>query len=148
MFINDLVDDVRFSNIELFTDDCKIFKTVRNYLDVLDLQGDINRVVHWITINGLTINTDKYQKITFERKTDVLSSTYFIKWTMISEVDSIRDLDVILDKDWTFENYIQNVLSKSSKCFGFIKRLAFNFNSLNTLAYLFKALVLPTLTYS
>ena len=67
---------------------------------------------------------------------------------MINEVDSIRDLGVILDKDWSFDNHIKNVLSKSSKCLGFIKRLAFNFNSLDTISYLFKALVLPTLTYS
>ena len=148
LFVNDLVDEVRFSNIELFADNCRISKTVRCTQDALDFQDDINRVVHWIMINGLTINTHKCQKITFARKNNLLSSTYFINGTRINEVDSIRDLGVILDKNWTFDNHIQNVLSKSSKCLGFIKRLSYNFISLDTLTYLFKALVLPTLTYT
>ena len=148
VFINDLVEVVQYSNIELFADDCRISKLVGCPQDAHDLQRDLDMVTDWIRNNRLFLNLSKCQKITFARSDRTLPTCYYIDRKPIQEVNCIRDLGVLLDNNWSFHSHMQHVLSKSSRTLGFIKRLTAKFTSLDTVVYLFKALVLPTLTYS
>ena len=61
LFINDLVEVVKHSEITLFADDCRISKQINNSQDSYDLQRDHERVIKWVKANELTINKDKFR---------------------------------------------------------------------------------------
>ena len=65
----------------------------------------------------------------------------------MSRVSVVRDLGVLLDEEWTFNNHIDHVIAVTSKMVGFIKRATYCFNSGDCLSYLYKSLVLPHFTY-
>ena len=132
----------------MYADDCRTSKKIDNHLDAQNLQREINLVNEWVKDNGLNLNHKKCQKITFVRATNFLPTQYFIFGYPIPEVDSIKDLGVILDKKWSFEEHINYVVAKASKSLGFIKKLTKEFELVDSIIYLFKALVLATFTYS
>ena len=47
LFINNLPDVVRTSNVLLYADDLKLFKVIKSLLDRLALQTDIDRILDW-----------------------------------------------------------------------------------------------------
>ena len=63
------------------------------------------------------------------------------------KTNAVRDLGIILDERWTFNEHLGHILSKSFRTLGFIRRITYNFTSLPVVTYLFKTLILPTLTY-
>ena len=72
---------------------------------------------------------------------------YTLNGTAIKQVEKIRDLGIILDSKWTFQDHIDMVISKSFRTLGLIKRITSHFTSLNTIVYLFKTLVIPNINY-
>ena len=65
----------------------------------------------------------------------------------LNECGKIRDLGIILDRKWTFEEHIRVVVAKAFKTLGFIKRTTAQFSNIETIIYLYKSLVLPVLNY-
>ena len=107
----------------------------------------MNNVVKWIQENKLQINETKCNKITFSRCSNVYNFSYSIRGTTINTVDKIRDLGILLDSNWSFEEHLRIVVAKSFRTLGFIKRTTSHFSSPEVIIYLFKALVLPNLNY-
>ena len=91
------------------------------------------------------INERKCHKITFNRSSNELETEYNIGELVIRQVNAVRDLGVILDAKWTFDKHLDSIIAKSYKTLGFIKRLTFGFSSVETIVYLFRALVMPGL---
>ena len=122
MFINDIFQVVHYSNIDLFADDCKIYMKILGVVDSLKLQADLNNVYNLINSNKLEINRSKCEKITFSRKNKLIIFDYNILDSTINSVKKVRDLGVILDQHWSFDDHLNNVLSKAYKALSFIKR--------------------------
>ena len=59
LFINDLPDVVRTSNVLLYADDLKLFKVIKSFLDRLALQTDIDRILDWSIAWCLPLSFDK-----------------------------------------------------------------------------------------
>ena len=148
IFINDIVLETSCSLISLFADDCRISRVVSNLQEVSTMQSDLDRISQWITRNKLEINVKKCSKISFSRSHSVLDTHYLIGDQLIHNTNTVRDLGVILDVKWTFNDHLNYLLPKSFKTLGYIKRLTFNFTSLPVINYLFKTLILPGLTYA
>ena len=87
------------------------------------------------------------KNILFRFRDNIFNSVYYIE-DSIQEVESIRDLVIVLNNKWPLEEQIHNVVSKSSKNLGIIKKLTSKFTTLGAIIYLFKALIMPTLTYA
>ena len=88
------------------------------------------------------------KKITFCKHDEVIRTEYKIGNPKIQEVDAVRDLGVIMDNKWSFDDLINGILAKSFKTLKFIKRITQGFSSLDTITYLFKALILPCLNFA
>ena len=147
IFINDIDQVVKYANLELFADDCKLSITIDNELDSIKMQDDLDRVTQWIKSNKLQINESKCHAISFSRTSNFTNYNYKIAETIIQHVDMVRDLGIILDRKWLFQDHINMVLAKSFRTLGFIKRTTFSFSSTDCITYLFKTLVLPGLNY-
>ena len=147
-FIDGIVTESECTLISLFADDCRISRVVSNLQDASAMQGNLDKVSRWLSINKLDVNHKKCKKISFSRSNSVLDTGYSIEGQIISKAEKIRDLGVILDERWTFSDHLGYLLHKSFKTLGFIKRLTFGFTSVPTINYLFKTLILQGLTYA
>ena len=147
IFVNDLVEVVKFANIELFADDCRLNMKILSPQDAHKLQEDINNVDRWIRNNKLQVNGSKCQKITFSRASVTMKFEYKINDVNIEESESVRDLGVVLDCKWSFLEHINTVIAKFLKTIRFIKKTTAYFSDPEVIIYLFKYLVLPGLNY-
>lgn len=148
IFINDMVEVVKHSKITLFADDCRIMKRVKSQKDYEELQHDLTEMCSWMKENLLIINEDKCQKITFSRLPEIFTADYYIGNIRIKEVDYVRDLGVYLDKGWTFDMHIDRILARAHRTLGFIKRITYNYYSIDPIIYLFKTPILPGLNFA
>ena len=146
-YINDRAQVINFSNFAMFADDCRLSMKIVNPQDASKLQSDITNVASWLAANKLQINESKCLKITFSRLSNIFDFTYKINNIIIPEADVVRDLGIILDKKWSFDEQIRSITARSFRSLGFIKRITTHFSDPKTIAYLFKSLVLPGMIY-
>ena len=147
MYINDITDRVKFSSLDLYADDLRIYKKILNPNDCIDLQEDINSIFQWSIDNNMDLHTDKCKVMSVGRGNSLFENNYFIHSASLSRVKVVRDLDIFFDLDWSFNSHINFVTSKALKLVGFIKRATFKFKSCLAVTCLYKSLVLPKLLY-
>ena len=127
LFINDLFDYIKSSKLELFADDPRLRKKIRNVGDAELLQTDVNRFYDWSLANGMPINIKKSYTITFSRINDPILFPYNINNLILTREVEIRDLGVILDNKWSFDSHRAFITSKAYKMLGFLKRSTFDY---------------------
>lgn len=72
-FINDLSSAIQNSNLLLFCDNTKMFKTMNFKYDTMLLQSDLNCFQNWCIENDKQININKCGIISFSyKKTNIL----------------------------------------------------------------------------
>ena len=59
LYINDLPDVAVHSTARLFTDDCIVYRPIRNNDDTILLQNDLNKIAEWEFIWQMQFNIDK-----------------------------------------------------------------------------------------
>lgn len=64
---------------------------------------------------------------------------------MLDEVDSVKDLGIILDRKLSSDTHIEKIVHGSLKLLGFVKRTAKNFKRTDTLTILLNTFVRPRL---
>ena len=116
--------------------------------EIYKFQTDIDKVGSLIIINKLKINETKCQKITFTRKGSPFKNQYNILGFTIADTKTVRDLGIILDKKWSFQDHLNFIVAKSYRTLGFIRRTTTHFTSVDAIIYLFKTLILPNLSYA
>jgi ribonuclease P/MRP protein subunit RPP40 len=65
IFINDLVDSCKNSEIFLYADDSKVFKHIQSSNDSLMLQDDLNQLKIWLDKWLVTLNVDKCKVVSY-----------------------------------------------------------------------------------
>ena len=102
----------------------------------------------WCRRNKLILNIKKCGFVVFSRnRYKINSKVYSIMNTPLKEMETVKDLGILLDNKLTFKSHINKVISKASQILGFIIRIGKIFNSTTTLRTLFVSLVIPILEY-
>jgi hypothetical protein len=83
----------------------------------------------------------------FSRKKAPHSSSYTLCNHMLREVDTIRDLGVIIDNKLRFHMHIDNVVTRSFKLLGFILRNCKEFKTAQSRITIFNCLIRTILEY-
>lgn len=148
IFINDVSSCFRHSEILLYADDMKIFRTVNNINDSLLLQEDLMRFEEYCLINKLDLNVSKCYSITFTRKTNVLNTHYLLRDHLLNKVNGIRDLGVFEDSKVMFDQHIENIVKRASKSLGFIIRSCRNFSKIKSIKIIYCSYVRSILEYA
>lgn len=133
LYINDITDYIKFSNVLLYADDTKIFRVIKNPSDRDLLQQDLLNLKRYCFYNNLFLNNDKCTVITFSRKKKNIDYCYTFCDDILNRVTEIRDLGVTMDAKLSFIPHIENIQKKSFKHLGFILRVGKPFK--NSLAY-------------
>lgn len=148
IFVNDIVDSIKHSTCSIFADDLKLYRVIDASTDAVLLQEDLDSVRDWCTRNRMILNADKCYHITFTKKRKAYTSSYSLDGRVLQKVDKIRDLGVILDSRLTFIPHIDSIVSRASKTLGFIKRICYDFKTVQTLTVLYNSFVRTVLEYA
>ena len=147
IYINDLVPLIKYSNILLYADDVTLYRAIDSLDDSLKLQNDLVSLLSWSRLNGLSLNREKCNIISFTYSKNPLSFAYSIDGANLERVDKAKDLGIIFDSTLTFVPHIEYIVSKSLKMLGFVKRVTADFRDINYILYLYNTLILTNMTY-
>ncbi|PFX14021.1 putative 115 kDa protein [Stylophora pistillata] len=148
MFQNDLTYSVNSnSNINMYADDHQFHAAGSNVTEVHDkLIASAELASRWYRSNFLKGNYDKYQTMTLGNKNNDMDSI-IIDDNEVKSTKCLKLLGVYIDNRLQFDEHIANICKRSSQRVGVLMRLR-NMIPTDTKLKLFKAAILPYLTYS
>ena len=110
LYINDLPNEIT-SLLKMFTDDTKLYRTVTVEQDCENLQRDLNRLAAWSKTWLLKFNKDKCVVLKFR---DCIKFSYSLNGVDLQEVDSQRDLGILINNKLTPVNHIESITKKAN----------------------------------
>ena len=147
LYINDLPDVIQ-SDVLLFADDTKIFRSINSAKDAELLQSDIDALSRWSQDWLINFNLEKCHVLTmgkFERIKHV--ERYKLDKHELEHVFEEKDLGVIFYSELKFEEHISAKVQKANAITGLIRR-SFTYLDGQLLKKLFSSFVRPHLEYA
>ena len=148
LFINDLPQGIsEDTHLALYADDTKIWRSIRNEEDIVQLQTDINNLHMWSINNKMMFHPDKCKVVTIKHKPSPLAMLPFVAYhyhlaeNILSYADSERDLGVHVNKSFNFNEHCEKLLIKANQQFGILKRTCHFVTDKNRRRVLYLALV-------
>ena len=143
LYINDISSDIE-CEIRLFTDDCVCYREIKDGLDTLKLQRDIDRLGSWAREWGMRFQPVKCNMMQLTRKR--IHASYTLEGTDLENVESIKYLGVTITSDLRWNKHLSNVCTKANRTLGFLRRNLYSWPQEVTEAA-YKGLVRPVLDY-
>lgn len=135
IYINDISKNI-YSTVRLFADDCVLYRQINTSEDSNILQADLSKISLWCEQWQMEINVSKTKAMTFTRSSNVQFTSYFMNNLCIENVNTLKYLGVHLSSNLTWNDHIDEIISKASKTLGFIRRNLYSANqSTKLLAY-------------
>jgi hypothetical protein len=120
----------------------KIFHIVNDQSEADLLQLNLNNLYEWCTYNNFTININKCQLMTFSRAGVVSFFYYNLNGKPLPRtIGPIKDLGIYFDPKLKFDCHITNIVNRSNKILGFIRRNCFDVDDLLALKSVYCCLV-------
>ncbi len=149
IYINDLTNDLN-SEVFMFADDTKIFRTITSPTEETHLQNDLNSLMKWSSTWLMPFNSSKCKYMHINTRTPT-PANYTLQQegthTTLPLISEENDLGVIFDSTLEFEDHINSKVSKATRNAGLIRR-TFDYLDNNTFTSLYKALVRSQLEYA
>jgi hypothetical protein len=143
IYINDLDNGIT-SHVLKFADDTKIFGKVMEDMDRDRVQSDLDILVQWMERWQMEFNVGKCKVMHVGRNNK--RYTYNIGGCLLKEVESEKDLGIIVAADMKSSEQCTQAYNKASRILGMIKRTIKNKEE-RTMVCLYKTLVRPHLEY-
>lgn len=151
LYINDIVSVVEKCKIQLFADDTLLYCVGSDVKSVVDtLNSELKYIENWLNNNSLKVNTDKsnvmlitsrYSSLSTENHAGVLFNNSRIK-----QVDEIKYLGVVIDKNLTFSSHAAYITNKIAKKVNFLSRIGKDLSPW-TKTIIYKTIILPHLNF-
>ena len=148
LYINDIVDNLK-TIAKLYADDTKLIAIIKQQLDVLMLQADLNEINSWTREWLIQLNIDKCKIMHLGRSNPTFNYTINngSSTEPISKTTSERDLGVIMTNDLKANQQVAAACSKANAALGRLRRTFSNF-SVRSSRLLYTSLVRPHLEYA
>ena len=157
VYINDIDRCIQHSFISCFADDTRVSKGISQSTDVQYLQQDLNSVIQWTSKNNMLLHEKKFQYVnhnTGDSKllqelpfTTELYEYITPNGTILSPVDSVRDLGIKVTSSLTWSPHIRNIVDDANRMAAWILSV-FSTRDSEVMTTLFKSLVRPRVEYS
>jgi hypothetical protein len=122
IFVADLPNCVRNSDLKQYADDCSLSKEIKSQTDEKELQDDLDNVSLWCVNNGMELNAKKCKVMDITHARNVRHTTYTIGGTQLQYVETERLLGIHISKNLKW-NYHSDVTSKkAAQILGFTQR--------------------------
>lgn len=149
LYINDFVHSSKLLKFILFADDSTLYMSHRDLRFLINtVNSELNNVNDWVIANKLTINLEKTNYITFHRNLIKPANLEPIKLStaILREVDSVKFLGVMVDRQLSWLPHIQYIQKKINKQCGILYLTRNSFNT-GALIQLYYSLIYPFLSY-
>lgn len=148
LFINDLPSSVHFSDVALFADDCKLFREILSVRDCELLQDDLDALHEWSRKWNMSFNPLKCKVLSISRSHNHINYDYNVDGTVLESVGDFKDIGVVFNKNLTFTDHIECIVTKAKRVCHMLKRSVGYRASRNVKLKLYQALVRPHVEYS
>jgi len=145
VYINDIGQNVT-SGIQLFADDCILYRIIKSPHDEQALQEDLTRVSNWANIWQMRFNVNKCVVLRCSRLLSQSQPRYLLENQPLHNVTEHLFLGVTLDSRLSFSTHIKLTSAKATKTFNFIRRNLHRC-SRSTKAKAYSSMVRPILEY-
>ena len=130
LFINDIYETIDAeTNIELYTDDTKIWREIKSESDCNFLQKDIDALYAWSRNNKMSFHPDKCKVVSiYDFRPEFIKILPFPKLPYMIDSNDIdfsvceKDLGVLVNERFRWEDHHYKVLNKAHQMLGFTKR--------------------------
>ena len=144
IYVNDIPDHINNSLLYLFADDTKCLKIISDPADAILLQDDINSLNYWSEQWSLLFNPTKIVQISFKLN---LQISYTIGTSLITKVESHKDLGIILSSNLTWDAHYNHIIAKAYSILGLLRRTFSPQNLTKSKKQLYISLVRSQLLY-
>ena len=146
IYINDIVSDID-SRINLFADDCALYREITSADDAIVLQKDLDRLHRWSCDWDMDFNVTKCFSMTVTLKRNIIANEYHISDDPIEKVQSYKYLGIYICNDLRWNKTVDLIVGKANRSLGLLRR---NFSSCSQQMRekLYFALVRPHLEYA
>ena len=129
LFINDLPSGLsQGTELALYADDTKIWRSITSQLDHEILQNDINYLNNWATLNKMHFHPLKCKVVSIHSSPSPLGVLPFVNFhyhlgeSLLEYTESEKDLGVTINCKLNFSEQQANLLLKANQQFGLLKR--------------------------
>ncbi len=143
LYVNDL-PDVVCSTAKMFADDTKLYSRVHEWQDCQQMQYDLNKLSVWSRNWLLRFNASKCVVLRIKAAIDY---AYTLNGTYLDEVDSQKDLGVIISNDLMPSKHIIDITKKANSRIFMVKR-CFSGLTKQKILTLYKSIIRPILEYA
>ena len=158
IFVNDIADCIKHSEISSFADDTRLSKAISVYEDCKYLQKDIDSVTKWANANNMALHDDKFIYINYNtrRKNFSLANlpfyNQFFHYSTLSGKDlecseEVKDLGVVFTPQFSWSNHCSTIAKAAKRKTGWILSI-FKDRTPHTMLILYKSLIRSLLEYA
>ena len=147
LFINDLLLSLSCP-VLAYADDIKIYTSIVDSSDVLNLQENIDIINKWCHSNKLNLNVNKCYVMTYSRKLSPNVNNYKIDNSTLQRVSNIKDLGVLFDSTLSFALHIQEICKIAGTTLGFVLRASSEFSDPSVMKQLYYSFIISRLEYA
>ena len=123
------------------------YREIKNEVDTVKLQKDIDRLGSWARKLGMRFQPVKCNMMQLTRKRIKKIHASYMEGTDLENVETINYFGVIITSDLKWNTHVSNVCTKDNRTLGFLKRNSYSCpQEVKEAAY--KGLVLPVLDYA
>ena len=129
VLIDNISDISMKSSLGIFADDSRISSEINSYNDAENLQDDLLLIYDWAIDNNMEFNGLKFQALKYGRNSEMKDEYEYVNSEFpqfIENVNSTRDLGIIMSTDGHFDEHIDKVVTKSRQRCGWINRSFLN----------------------
>ena len=115
------IADIRISSdadAYIYVDDSKISKKIQNENDVEIFQSCLNDYYRWAALNNMKFNDSKFVSLRYGKNMELKYDTKYFTSDMnlpIDELDTHKDLGILMSSDGSFKIHIENIIKKSER---------------------------------
>ena len=124
VYVNDMPNVVS-SDLYMFADDTKLYRTITSESDCNILQQDLNNVIDWGNMWLTNFNLHKCKVLSFGIQVSV-RNIYSMSCTseehLLDGIEEENDLGVLFNSSLKFGNHISKIVHKANRLLGLIKR--------------------------
>ena len=148
ILLGDIDKTIASAFLSSFADDTRVGHRIKEASDIIALQEDLKSIYDWSTTNNMKFNSEKFECVRYGKRKEFHDNTdyYSDLGTAIKPKDQINDLGVLLNKNCTFKDQIDDIVRTANKLCAWILR-TFRTRSPKLMLLLWKSLVLSKVDY-
>ena len=148
VYVNDLGEDLSVNSyINMFADDAKIQRRIKNIRSCKELQEDINKIKAWSVKWKMDFNVEKCHVVRFGESEKRPMWEYKLGDEKIPSADREKDLGVVINDKFHPDDHINQITSKMYHLLRNMK-IAFTYIDADMVRKIITTYIRPTLEYA